>query len=86
MSDDLESAMRAYREAQAAVGDARAQAERLISDAKAEVDHARERLAAAIVEAARSGVRQVDIVRRTGYTRERVRQICRAAGVEADQD
>ena len=43
-------------------------------------DIARERLATAIVEAARSGVRQVEIVRVTGYTRERVRQICRAAG------
>jgi hypothetical protein len=38
------------------------------------------------VEAARDGMRQVDIVRKTGYTRERVRQICRAAGIEADQD
>lgn len=36
----------------------------------------------AIVEAARGGMRQVDIVRATGYTRERVRQILRAGGVE----
>ncbi|MBB5826236.1 hypothetical protein HDA31_002425 [Micromonospora carbonacea subsp. aurantiaca] len=28
-------------------------------------------------------MRQVDIVRATGYTRERVRQILRAGGVEA---
>ncbi|MFC7382837.1 hypothetical protein [Sphaerisporangium rhizosphaerae] len=43
---------------------------------------ARDELARAIVEAARDGVRQVDIVKATGYTRERVRQICRAAGIE----
>jgi hypothetical protein len=46
------------------------------------VDRAREALAEAIVEAARSGMRQVDIVKVTGYTRERVRQIVRAAGIE----
>lgn len=45
-------------------------------------DDARQRLAAAIAEAARGGMRQVEIVKVTGYTRERVRQICRAAGVE----
>ena len=33
----------------------------------------------AIVEAARDGVQQKDIVRITGYTRERIRQIVRAA-------
>ncbi len=48
------------------------------------LDDARGRLADAIVKAARSGTRQVHIVRVTGYTREHVRQICRAAGVEPD--
>lgn len=50
--------------------------------AKAALDDARPRLATAIVAAARAGVRQSEIVRVTGYTRERVRQICRSAGVE----
>jgi hypothetical protein len=50
--------------------------------AKAALDVARDRLAAAIVEAAKSGTRQSDIVRVTGYTRETVRRICRDAGVE----
>ncbi|GAA1809789.1 hypothetical protein HC028_18690 [Planosporangium flavigriseum] len=86
MSDNLESAVRAYQEAQAAIGDAQTAAERLIAEARADVVRARERLADAIVKAARDGMRQVDIVRATGYTRERVRQICRAAGIEADQD
>jgi hypothetical protein len=51
--------------------------------AVAVLDEARPRLAAAIVDAARAGVRQVDIVRITGYTREQVRRILRAGGVEA---
>ncbi|WP_446218821.1 hypothetical protein [Micromonospora sp. IBHARD004] len=50
--------------------------------AVAALDAVRPRLAAAIVAAAKSGVRQSEIVKTTGYTRERVRQICRAAGIE----
>jgi len=42
----------------------------------------RTELASAIVEAARAGTRQVDIVKITGYTRERVRQLLRDAGVD----
>jgi hypothetical protein len=37
-----------------------------------------------IVAAAAAGVRQVDIVKASGLTRERVRQICRAAGVDRE--
>ncbi|MFI6160406.1 hypothetical protein ACIA59_10700 [Micromonospora haikouensis] len=50
--------------------------------AKAALDDVRPRLAAAIVEAARARRPQREIVAATGYTRERIRQICRAAGVE----
>lgn len=50
--------------------------------AQVAANDARQQLAEAIAEAARSGTRQAEIVRVTGYTRERVRQICRAAGVE----
>lgn len=50
--------------------------------AKDALDEVRPRLFAAIVDAARAGERQVDIARTTGFTRERVRQICRDAGVE----
>jgi DNA-nicking Smr family endonuclease len=46
-------------------------------------DEARERLAHVIVEATRDGVRQVDIVRATGYSRERIRQIVRASETSA---
>lgn len=51
--------------------------------AKAALDVARPRLAAAIADAARAGVKQAEIVRVTGYTREQVRRICRAAGIES---
>ncbi len=37
-----------------------------------------------IVTAARAKVRQADIVKASGLTRERVRQICRAAGIEPE--
>lgn len=50
--------------------------------ARQAVADVRERLAAAIADAARAGVRQADIVKATGYTRETVRQVCRTAGVE----
>jgi multidrug resistance efflux pump len=80
--DDLEAATRAYREAQAAVDDA----ERNLAAVKAEVPVARGRLAEAIVRAARDGVRQTTIVKVTGYNRETVRRICRAAGVEPPTD
>lgn len=52
-------------------------------NATSEVDRARAELQSEIVKAAQAGVRQAEIVRTTGYTRERVRQICREAGIEA---
>ena len=78
MPDDLEAAMRAFHEAQAAVVDAQ---ERL-AEARAAVPEARARVADAIVRAARAGVRQSDIARVTGYGREQVRRITRAGGVQ----
>lgn len=51
--------------------------------ATAALDAARDRLAVAIVAAAKSGARQAEIVRATGYTRETVRRICRDAGLSA---
>ncbi|MER5701946.1 hypothetical protein ABT023_08305 [Micromonospora sp. NPDC002296] len=83
MADDLATAAQAYQQAQATMSSAQAEAERMVTEARGEIVAARSRLAEAIVEAARSGMRQVDIVRATGYTRERVRQILRAGGVEA---
>lgn len=59
-----------------------AQAVRAHNAALAAVVTSRERLYAAIADAARDGMRQSDIVDVTGYTREQVRRICRAAGIE----
>ncbi|MFI1194370.1 hypothetical protein ACH4T9_14095 [Micromonospora sp. NPDC020750] len=84
MADDLATAARAYQQGQATMSSAQAEAERMVTEARGEIVAARSRLAEAIIEAARSGMRQVDIVRATGYTRERIRQILRAGGVEAD--
>jgi predicted transcriptional regulator len=53
--------------------------------AKDALDKARPVLAAAIADAARAGVRQAEIVRTSGYTREQVRRICRAAGIEHEE-
>lgn len=58
------------------------EAARRYREARDALDEARPILAAAIVDAARGGTRQAEIVRVTGYTREQVRRICRAAGVE----
>lgn len=52
--------------------------------AKATLNETRRRLAAAVVAAARAKRKQSEIVRITGYSRERVRQICRAAGLEPE--
>ncbi|HEV7900190.1 MAG TPA: hypothetical protein VGP31_20350 [Planosporangium sp.] len=81
MPSGLDDAANHFRQAQSALINARAQ----VGPARAEVEKARAELADAIVEAARSGMRQVEIVRRSGYTRESVRRICRAAGIEPDE-
>ena len=80
MLGDLEAAARAYRAAQAAVG----AAERAVGEARTRVPAARERLHAAIVAAARDGVRQADLVKMTGYNRESIRRILRAGGIEPE--
>jgi hypothetical protein len=76
--DELDAAKRAYDVARAAIGDA----EQALIDAKTGLPAARQRLHEAIVAAARAGVRQVDIAERSGYRRERIRQICRSAGLD----
>src|SRR5262249_54645854 len=85
MTDRLEVTAQAHREAVAEEAAAlaalkEAQAHRKAAGTK--VAQTRAPLAEAIVEAARTGMRQVDIVRISGYNREHVRRICRAAGVE----
>jgi hypothetical protein len=81
---NLDDAVKAYRSSMAAVETAKAAAEERIRKARENADAKRAALAEAICEAALDGMRQVDIVHVTGYSRERVRTILRAGGVEAD--
>jgi cation transport ATPase len=53
--------------------------------ARASLDTARENLHPAVIEALRAGLRQVEIVRLSGYTREYVRKIARRLGIESDR-
>jgi hypothetical protein len=81
---ELDAAVRDYQRAVSAIETAQKAAQRRIGDARERAEAARLALAAAMVEAARNGVRPVEIQRRTGYTKERVRQILRAGGIEPD--
>jgi hypothetical protein len=81
---DLDSAVREYRRASTGIDAAQRAAKRRIELAREKADAARIALHAAMVEAAEKGMRPVEIERRTGYTKERVRQILRAGGVEPD--
>ena len=74
---DLEAAARKLRAAEAGVTRAQERAARIVADARDKVEQARTELADAIRDADQAGVRQVDIVAATGYSRERVRQIVR---------
>jgi hypothetical protein len=87
MDDQLAAAAAAYHRATSAEVKAKQRlrdARRDKAAATAAVELARRPLAEAIVTAAQSGMRQRDILVATNwtYTRERVRQICRAAGIE----
>jgi hypothetical protein len=83
--DQLDRALRAYRTAQAGVPRAEQRARELVAAARAKAERARAELAAAIVAEHEAGARQVDLIKRTGYSRERVRQILREAGVEVPE-
>jgi len=51
--------------------------------AEEQLDQARAELHAAIVADLEAGVRQADLVRATGYTRETLRRVAREAGLTA---
>lgn len=85
MVDPLEAAARLHREAITEESEVK----RLLAEVKArraevgkKVEATRAPLAAAIVEAARARRPQVEIVAISGYNREHIRRICRAAGIE----
>lgn len=73
----LEAALRKLRTAEAEVPRAQERAAQIIAEARGLVDRARADLAEEIRAADRAGMRQVDIVAATGYSRERIRQIVR---------
>lgn len=87
MTDQLTKAARRYRDALAEEENAKAAlaaAKKRREEAAQEVAAARSPLATLIASKAREGARQVDILAaiENVYTRETVRRICRAAGVE----
>ncbi|MFJ1539231.1 hypothetical protein ACIODS_11880 [Micromonospora chalcea] len=89
MTDPLEKAARAFRAALAEEEEAK----RGLSEAKQRRTRAGEKVAALrtpladeIVRAARADRKQADIARITGYNRERIRQICRQAGIKPPTD
>jgi len=81
---DLDAAVRDYRRAVLGIGTAEQAAKRRVAAARERADTARQVLHKAMVQAAREGVRPVELQQRTGYTKERVRQILRAGGVEPE--
>lgn len=91
MTDRLTETAEAHRRAladEAEAKEALAAARDRRTAAGEKVAQTRVPLAAAIVEAARAKMRQRDILAAIGdvYTREQVRRICRAAGVEPSTD
>lgn len=82
--DQLARAVQTLAAAQADVPRTEARARGLIANARAKVDKARAELAAVIVAEYQAGGRVSDLARRSGYTRETIRRILRAGGVEAD--
>ena len=80
----LEDAVKAYRASLAGIETAKRAAEQRVRAARDKAEADRVKLAEAMVQAAREGTRQVDIIRITGYSREQVRTILRAGGVEPD--
>jgi hypothetical protein len=84
VAKSLTKATSAYRDALEGIDTAKVKARQIIEASRQTLAAARNELNEAIVEEARKGTRQRDIVAVTGLSRERVRQICRAAGIEAE--
>lgn len=82
--DQVGDALRKYQAAQAGIDRAKERADQLVADARAKAERARLELAAAIVAEYENGARVSDLGRRSGYTREHVRRILRAAGFTAE--
>lgn len=80
----LDDAAKAYRAAETALERAESAAAVRIRAARQAREQARAELHRAIVAEAEAGTPQVEIIRISGYSRERVRTILRQGGVEPD--
>ena len=80
----LDDLARAYRRASSAVPAAERAAEAKIRAAREAQAAARRELAVGIIEAWQAGTPQAEIARRTGYSREHIRRILRAGGIEPE--
>lgn len=80
----VDEAAKAYQAARAALEAAKAAADAKVKVARERAEAARAALADAIVAQAQAGTPQVEIIRASGYSRERVRMILRERGVVAD--
>lgn len=82
--DQVGRALKALQDAEAGVTQAQQDARQLVAQARAKVDGARAGLHAAIVEEYLDGARVSDLASQSGYNRETIRRVLRAAGVEAE--
>lgn len=80
---DLDAALAGYERALAELPRAEERAKRVTAEARRKVDEARATLHAAIVEAYQDGARVGQLATRTGYNRETIRRVLRAAGIAA---
>jgi len=80
----LDDLVKAYRRAESAVPAAERAAEAKVKAAREAQAAARRALAAGIIEAWQAGISQSEIARRTGYSREHIRRILRAGGIEPE--
>jgi len=82
--DHVARALKALRAAERGVPAAEERARRIVADARAKVTEARTALAEAIVAEFEAGARVGELAGRADYSRETIRRILRAAGVEAE--
>ncbi len=81
--DRLDVAVLGLTRAQADLPKAEERARQVIADARAKIDQARAALHAAIVAEYQAGARVGQLATRTGYNRETIRRVLRAAGVSS---
>lgn len=82
--DQVGQAVKSLKAAQQGVLRTQARAQQMVADARAKVDQARAALAEAVVAEYTAGARVSDLAIRAEVSRETIRRILRAAGVEAE--